>query len=70
MKSVKKILGKKVYKKIWDRADDASLTICSLGDLYPNVPKGLKNCKIYNLNIEIYAVKDRKKIDKFKNQER
>lgn len=69
MKIIRKVLGKKVYNKIWKRSHDAIDRIQTLGELYENVPKNLKNKNVYVTELHQFEEKDKKEIINWLNRD-
>lgn len=59
---IRKILGKKLYNKIWVRSHDAIERIQTLDEIYSNVPKELKDKKVYVTELHQFNEKDKNSI--------
>lgn len=69
MKVIRKVLGEKVYTKIWKRSHDATERIQTLDELYCNVPKELKDKKVYVTELHQFDESDKKSILAWLNRE-
>lgn len=68
MKVIRKVLGEKVYNKIWKRSHDAIERIQTLGELYEKVPENLKDKNVYVTELHQFEEKDKKEIINWLNR--
>jgi hypothetical protein len=61
-------LGKKTYRKVWNRADDAIASLRMLSEIYDNVPPEL-DCNVAVLEIHVLPEEKREAVMQWLNAE-
>lgn len=63
------LLTQETYDRVWKEADDVIESTRTLGEIYPNVPEGLKEIPIQIFEVHIFPERFRDRITAFLENE-
>ncbi|MDB4330227.1 hypothetical protein N9948_00670 [bacterium] len=67
MKNFSDLLTEEVHSKIWKDADDVIERTQYLGEIYEDVPEGLKEISVKVMEIHMFPEEDRERVKNYLN---